>query len=120
MGKVLLTKLTTQDVAFLLREDLITQKMMDATATENGLVELISQTGITIIKEKMVKFFDNKELRGKVFDLPVWLARLLPVVSALPEKYDREEVRKWADRYTAFFDSIRTQSETDVIDDALI
>lgn len=120
LGKILLTKLTTEDVAFLLREDIINQRIMDATATENGLVELISQTGVSVIKEKMVRFFDNKELRNKVLNLTVWIARLLPILSALPEKYDRDEVKKWADRYDGFYDSLRSESAEDVIDEELI
>ncbi len=113
LGKVLLTKLTTDDVSFLLREDIINQKIMNATATENGLVDLITQAGMGVIKDKMVRFFDNKELRKKVLSLPIWMARLLPIINSLPENYDREEIKKWAARYDSFFDSIRYESAAD-------
>ncbi len=120
LGKVMMTKLTTEEVAFLLREDIINQKMIDATATENGLVDLLAQAGVSVIKDKMMRFFDNRELRSKVLDFTVWMARLLPILAALPEKYDRDEVKKWADKYDAFYDSIRADKNADVIDDELI
>ncbi len=120
LGKVFMTKLTTEDVAYLLKEDIINQKMMDATATDNGLVELITQAGVTVIKDKIMRFFNNIELRNKVLNVPVWIAKLLPIMSSLPEKYDREDVRKWADKYDNFFDSIRSDNAENVIDEELI
>ena len=120
LGKVFMTKLTTQDVAFLLKEDIITQKMMDATATENGLVELITQAGMTVIKDKMMRFFNNSELRNKVLNVTVWMAKLLPILSSMPEKYDRDEVKKWADKYDNFYNSIRSDIPDNTIDADLI
>ncbi len=120
LGKVLMNKLTTEDVAFLLREDIINQKIMDATATENGLVDLLAQSGVSVIKDKMVRFFDNKELRSKVLNMTVWIARLLPILAAMPDKYDRDEVKKWAYKYDGFYDSIRADDVDAVIDDELI
>ena len=107
LGKVLLTYLTTEDVAYLLREDIINQNIIDATATENGLVDLITDAGVRVIKDKMLRFFDNKELRKKVLNLTAWIARLIPIVASLPDEYEREEVIKWAEKYDSFFDSIR-------------
>lgn len=107
LGKVFLTKLTTADVVYLLQENIINQKIMDATATKNGLVNLITDAGIAVIKDKMLRFFDNKDLQKKVLAVPLWIARLLPILNSMPEKYDREDVKKWADRYDNFYDSIR-------------
>ncbi|MBQ3086296.1 MAG: hypothetical protein IJC45_03085, partial [Clostridia bacterium] len=68
----------------------------------------------------MVRFFDKKELRSKVLNMTVWIARLLPILAAMPDKYDRDEVKKWADKYDGFYDSIRADNGEDVIDDELI
>ena len=67
-----------------------------------------------------MRFFDNKELRNKVLNVPIWIAKLLPILSSLPEKYDRDEVKKWADKYDNFYDSIRSDNAANVIDEELI
>lgn len=110
LGKVLLTMLTTEDVAYLLKEGIINQKIIDASATKNGLVNLITDSGVNTIKDKMLRFFDNKELQKKLRSITVWLAKLLPILNSLPEDYVREDVKKWADKYDSFYNSIRFEN----------
>lgn len=111
LGKFFMNILTASDVVYLLQQDIINQKILEASATDNGLVDLITEAGMTKIKDKIVRFLDNKELRKKVLGMTVWMAKLLPILSAMPDEYRREDVAKWAARYDNFFDSIRYNEE---------
>ena len=108
--KNLLPYLTAQEVSDMFKEGFL---------TSDELARLSSNAVETIIKSKIVPFFTKKakslnnvpDLRDKLLSELGWQGKFTLLEPFFPNKYDREDIEKWAERYNDFFESIRFKDD---------
>ncbi len=104
--KNLLTYFTAQEINDIFKSGIFTTEDLSQIMT-NKLDNLFGATGRALIKEKIRQLRENVILKEKFSDFAVWMGKLAVTETYLPNKYDRKDVQKWADRYNEFFDGIR-------------
>lgn len=104
--KNLLPYFTAQEANDLIKNGLITSEEL-AAFSSNAVSALIKSRIIPLLKEKSKVLEDMPETRAKLKNALLWLGKFTMTESALPNRYNREDVAKWAEKYNEFFDSIR-------------
>lgn len=104
--KNLLTYFTAQEINDLFKSGIFTTEDLSQIMT-NKLDNLFGATGRALIKEKIRQVRENVILKEKFSNFALWMGKLAVTETYLPNKYDRKDVQKWAERYNEFFDSIR-------------
>lgn len=100
--------ITAKEVSDMFRNGLITSEELEYFANID-FTTIMKTKIIQLVKEKIRVLNGDPEFRTKMLGLVVWLGRFSVVEPAFPNKYNREDVRKWAAKYNDFFDSIRKQ-----------
>ncbi len=99
--KLLLTKLTPEQLDYIFENDILTWREMTITADSTKLSKMIKFTpdmparGVAIVKDKALL----KLMLGVAKDI----GRVIASVSTMPKKYDREKVLSWAKKYDNIF-----------------
>lgn len=104
--KNLMTYFTAQEINDILKSGIFTTEDLSQIMT-NKFDNLFGSAGRALIKDKIRQLRENVILKEKFSDFAVWMGKLAVTETYLPNKYDRKDVQKWADRYNEFFDSIR-------------
>ncbi len=104
--KNLLTYFTAQEINDLFKSGIFTTEDLSQIMT-NKLDNLFGAAGRALIKDKIRQLRENVILKEKFSNFALWMGKLAVTETYLPNKYDRKDVQKWADRYNEFFDSIR-------------
>lgn len=98
--------LTAQEVSDMFKNGLITSEGLEYFANIDFQTAIKTKI-IQLIKVKIKVLNDNPEFKTKMLGIVVWLGRFSVIEPFLPNKYNREDVKKWATKYNEFFDSIR-------------
>ncbi len=104
--KNLLTYFTAEEINDIFKAGIFTTEDLSQIMT-NKLDNLFGAPGRALIKDKIRQVRENVILKEKFSSFAVWMGKLAVTETYLPNKYDRKDVQKWADRYNEFFDSIR-------------
>lgn len=102
--------ISAQEVSDMFRNGLITSKELEYFANIDFQTAIKTKI-IQIVKDKIRVLNGNPEFKAKMLAIVVWLGRFSVVEPAFPNRYNRDEVRKWATKYNEFFDSIRKPNE---------
>ncbi len=99
--KLLLTKLTPEQLDYIFEKDILTWREMTITADSTKLSKMVKITpdmparGLAIVKDpKLLKL-----MLGVAADI----AKVIAAVSTMPKKYDKEKVLSWAKKYDDIF-----------------
>ena len=106
--KNMLPFITAQEVNDLFKAQIITTDDLAQLMT-NKFEMLFGAQGRAMLKEKIKLIRENTVLKQKFTDLALWIGKLAVTETYFPNKYDRKEVEKWAQKYEELFDSIRKE-----------
>ena len=99
--KLLLTRLTPNELDYIFENDILTWREMTITANSTSLKSFIHissdmpKRGVAIVKDKALL----KKLLGVGEDI----AKVVAVCLSMPKAYDKEKVYKWAKKYDNIF-----------------
>lgn len=105
--------LSAQEVSDMFKNGLITSEELEYFANIDFQTAIKTKI-IQLVKEKIRVLNGNPEFKAKMLGIVVWLGRFSVVEPYLPNRYNREDARKWATKYNEFFDSIRKPIENQV------
>ena len=72
----------------------------------------VQTCALPIFRDKIKILGDVPEFRSHMMNLLGWVGRFATTVEPVfPEKYNRENVIKWAEKYNKFFYSIKRKDE---------
>ena len=104
--KLLLTKITPQQLDYIFENNILTWREMTITADSTSIYDFIHlsadmpKRGLAILKDK--------DLLKKMLKVAESIGKILLHCAALPKEYDRAKVLKWAQKYDeAFKNGIR-------------
>lgn len=105
-AKNLLPYITAGEVNDIFAKGLVTSEELAAFMDE-GLQAILTTKIVSVVMEKIRVLGDVPEFRGKLRDLLVWVGKWAVTEPSFPNKYEKDEVRKWKAKYDEFFNSIR-------------
>lgn len=99
--KLLLTKVTTDELDYIFDNGIITEKELSVSA-EAFNVDILSYFSMeTVMRVKAI--IKNKSVRKKLFGLVGGMATVVASLQTMPKVYDEEKVLSWAKKYDANF-----------------
>lgn len=104
--KNLLPYLTAKEVSDLFAAKVITTEEL-AELNSGSLGSMLNSQTVAKVKEKLRLLKGMPQLRKKLLDMVVWFGKLAMIEPFFPQKYERDSVAKWAERYNEFFESIK-------------
>lgn len=114
LGKNILPYISLEDIDYGFKNGVLTQKDLDALGASAGVGSMISNVDLSSFIGKITGIITNATLRKALTGLVRRASKADRIVSALPEKYDREEVAKWQKRYLELFEESRNSDDTSV------
>lgn len=99
--KMLLTKITPEQLDYIFENRILTEKEMTITAESTGLKDFIHLSadmpsrGLAIVKDK--------DLTRKLLHVAGDVAKIIAICASMPKEYDEKSVRKWSESYDAIF-----------------
>ncbi len=106
--KNLLHYMTAEQLNDLFKQNIVTTDEV-AKVMEEKFDAILTAKGFATVKDKVKLVRDNPLLKDMFTNIAVWIGRFTVTESSFPNKYDYEDVRKWNEKYNAFFDSIRAE-----------
>lgn len=110
--KNLLPYLTAQEISDVLKDELITSDEL-ASLSSNAVETIIKSKVIPFIRKKAKALSNAPDLKDKLLDELGWQGKFTIIEPFFPNKYERDDVEKWVERYNDFFESIRFRDTTD-------
>ena len=104
--KNLLPYLTAKELSDLFKKGFITSEELEKISSD-GRDSLINSGFISLLREKIKLLGGAPEFTSKIVNIIVWLGKFAVTEPMFPNKYDREDVARWAARYTEVFESFR-------------
>lgn len=104
--KNILPYITAQDVDDLFNAGLATTEELNEFMGSK-LESIFSAKGLSLIKDKVKLIRENSLLKETLSDFIKWIGRLTVVETYFPNKYNRKDIAKWADKYNGFFEDIK-------------
>ncbi len=99
--KLLLTKVTTDELDYIFDNGIITEKELSVSAEAFNIDVLSYFSMETIMRVKAI--IKNKAVRKKLFGLVGGMATVVASLQTMPKAYDEEKVLLWAKKYDANF-----------------
>lgn len=102
--------ITAKEISDMFKNGLITSQELEYFANIDFQTAVKTKI-IQLIKDKIRVLNGNPEFRAKLLGIIVWLGRFSVLEPAFPNRYNREDVIRWKNKYNDFFDSIRKPIE---------
>lgn len=108
--KNMLPFMTAEDVNKLFELKIITTEEL-SELWENKSDAIFNAKGAAKLKEKIRLVRDEPILKNIFSNLAVWIARLAVLQTAFPNKYNKQDVAEWNEKYNKFFESIKRKDD---------
>lgn len=108
VAKNLLPFLTADEVSDFINSGIITTEEISALLN-GGVGTIMSRKGISALKEKFKTLGEFASTRKKLIGVGTGVLRFTVLEPLMPNKYDRNDLRKWYNRYEDFFAAVRRQ-----------
>lgn len=118
IAKNLLPALSLDVVDYAFREKIVTSEDLELFGNEQGLIKVLLSIKIGDITDKAKKVVTNQEIRRLITVIARNVTRYLNVDRKFPEKYDSAAIKKWADSYNNYFESIKFDPVADAAERA--
>lgn len=99
--KLLLTRLTPQELDYIFENDILTWKEMTITAETTSIFDFVHLS--TNMPKRAVSIVKNKALLKKLLKAAENIGKVVAVCQLMPESYSKEKVNKWANKYDDIF-----------------
>lgn len=99
--KLLLTRITPEQLNYILDNGILTWKELTITADSTNLLSMLQFS--PDLPKRGVMLLKNKDLLKKILKVGKDIAHVTAVIAAMPKHYSRYAVRKWADKYDKIF-----------------
>ena len=99
--KLLLTRITPEQLDYIFSEGILTWREMTITADSTSVFDFIHpapdmpKRGISIVKDA--------DLMKKMLKVGADIGKIIALCTALPKEYNKEKVRQWAESYNRIF-----------------
>ncbi len=103
MAKGMLLNLKKEDFEFFFNNKILTSEDLSFNTNETSAKAMFSHFTPAVILDRLKKVGANRALLRKIGGTVTRAARLKLTMSRMPEKYDREAVVKWAEKYDLMF-----------------
>lgn len=101
--KMMLARFTGDDLDYVFRNKILNADDMTIGADSNSLVSMMKVSDMTVIPTKLYGLAKNKTVALKIARLGYDLARAVAITAAMPKRYDRQLILKWAKEYNKPF-----------------
>lgn len=114
--KVFMNSLTPEDVLFLINEEIITEEDISFNVNDSSIVEILLSGGFSVpsLLSKAKKIKNNDELFRKIVSIAGNAAKLKTVKVSFPNEYRLDDIKKWAEKYNTFYNSLLIEPKTDI------
>ena len=103
LGKGLLLSLKKEDFDFFFRNHILTSEDLSFNTNETSAKTMFAHFTPTVIMDRLKKIGANRSLLKRIGGIAAKAGRLKLILSRIPEKYERDEVIKWAEKYEKLF-----------------
>lgn len=104
--KNILPFMTAEEVNKFFRMKLITTEEL-SVLWESKADAIFNKKGIASLKEKIRMVRDEPLLKELLGSLAVWLTKYAVIQASFPNKYNKNALLEWAEKYNKFFESIK-------------
>ena len=106
IAKNFLPFLTAQEADRMFASGLVSTEELEAFS-EGRLEAVVKGKFFSTVKSKLQILGEMPELRSKLLTIVSNIGRFAAVEPSFPNKYERADVEKWAEKYNEFFNSVR-------------
>ncbi len=99
--KLLLTKLTPDELDYIFEKEILTWREMTITANSTSLKSFIHFS--SDMPKRAVAIVKDKALLKKLLGVAEDIGKVVALCLSMPKSYDKEKVRKWANKYDNIF-----------------
>ena len=99
--KLLLTRITPDQLDYILDNGILTWKELTITANSTNLSSMLSFS--SDMPQRALMIVKNKELLKQLLRVAGDIAKIVAVTAAMPKHYARHTVKKWARKYDEIF-----------------
>ena len=116
IAKNFLPFVTAEEVDRMFATGLISSEELEAFS-EGRLETVIKGKFFSTLKSKLQILGEMPELRSKLLTIVSNIGRFAAVEPSFPNKYERADVEKWAEKYNEFFNSVRRSQSEELLTD---
>lgn len=103
--KLLLTKITADDVNYLFSSGILTEDDVTMGADTTSIFAFAENINAASLKTKAAGVIKDKVLLKKLLGAGKQIAAVISVCAAMPKKYDRRIIKLWAEKYNSAFNN---------------
>lgn len=100
--KTLMTKLTPDELNFMLEKEILTAEDFAIGSDRNDLASMFSMSPADV-KYRLRELIRDRTLTAKVLGLGIHIGKVVAATETLPQKPNRYLAKKWATQYTSLF-----------------
>lgn len=101
-----LPAVTTEDLDYFFRENLISSEILEQFGSEAGIIRILTSIKFSAFRDMARKIVGHQDVRRLLLRVGRNIARCKLMEQNLRTKYDSRACLRWANAYDAFFDSI--------------
>lgn len=99
--KLLLTRITPEQLDYIFEKGILTWKEMTITADSTGLGDFLHFS--PDMPKRAIAIVKDKELLKQLLKVAADIGKVMALCSALPKEYDKAKVKQWAEGYDKIF-----------------
>ena len=99
--KLLLTKITPEQLDYIFEKGILTWKEMTITADTTSITDFVHPA--LDMPKRAVSIVKDKDLLKKMLKVGADIGKIMALCIALPKEYNKEKVKHWAEKYNKIF-----------------
>ncbi len=99
--KLLLTKITPQQLDYIFEKNILTWREMTITADSTSIMDFIHPA--FDMPKRAIAIIKDKELLKKILKVGSDIGKIMALCACLPKEYNKTKVLQWAEKYNKIF-----------------
>ena len=99
--KLLLTKITPQQLDYIFEKGILTWREMTITADSTSITDFVHPA--LDMPKRAVSIVKDKDLLKKMIKVGADIGKIMALCATLPKEYNKEKVKQWAEKYDKIF-----------------
>jgi flavin-dependent dehydrogenase len=100
--KLLLTKITPQQLDYIFEKGILTWREMTITADSTSITDFVHPA--LDMPKRAVSIVKDKDLLKKMIKVGADIGKIMALCATLPKEYNKEKVKQWAEKYDKIFE----------------